>query len=313
MKRGAQDYLVKGAITGISLRRAIHNAMEKVALQHTVSEQRHELERLYAREKGHRNNLEDHLGTTQDWPRLARAIHQGLLPPAPPALAGYDVAAAMWPAEPTRGDFFAYLPRSDGGLGFALGTGTGPGLGAAVWMASTHAYVQALATLQADVSEILTAVHRFVAANPFRSGPCGTLFVGQLEPASRLFSYASATQAGYWLDGSGGLKSQLDATVAPLGSLPQRATSLIAPIELQPGDLVLMHTGGLTKMRSPSGRQFGLPQVLSVARAQRNAPASAVAAAVFRAARAFAEDVPQHDDITVIVLKVQTREGIDRA
>jgi len=46
MKSGAQDYLVKGRLTSESLHRAMHNAMEKVALLRKIEEQRAELTRL---------------------------------------------------------------------------------------------------------------------------------------------------------------------------------------------------------------------------------------------------------------------------
>jgi signal transduction histidine kinase len=48
LKSGIQDYLVKGAITGEGLRRAVHNAMYKAALVNKIEEQRRELEALAA-------------------------------------------------------------------------------------------------------------------------------------------------------------------------------------------------------------------------------------------------------------------------
>lgn len=44
MKSGAQDYLVKGAMTAPDLQRAIHNAVEKVSLHRKIEQQRAELE-----------------------------------------------------------------------------------------------------------------------------------------------------------------------------------------------------------------------------------------------------------------------------
>jgi len=48
MKRGAQDYLVKGQLTALALRRAVENAVEKVALRRLVEGLERELERLRA-------------------------------------------------------------------------------------------------------------------------------------------------------------------------------------------------------------------------------------------------------------------------
>lgn len=44
MKRGAQDYLVKDSVTGVVLRRAIFNAVQKVLLERSLREKQNELE-----------------------------------------------------------------------------------------------------------------------------------------------------------------------------------------------------------------------------------------------------------------------------
>ncbi|HXG13001.1 MAG TPA: response regulator [Gemmataceae bacterium] len=57
MKRGAQDYLVKGTITPDRLRHAVAGAIEKVTLRRQVEEQRRELERLAAELRRHAEQL----------------------------------------------------------------------------------------------------------------------------------------------------------------------------------------------------------------------------------------------------------------
>ena len=134
MKRGAQDYLIKGQLTAAGLRRAVHNAMEKVALRRTIDEQRRELERLYDAERKRRGELEDELGETTYRLRIARAIQQKLLPRAVPLLPGYDIAGACCQAGEAGGDYFDYLTMRDGAIGFAIGDASGHGLGPALLM-----------------------------------------------------------------------------------------------------------------------------------------------------------------------------------
>src|SRR5262249_58943020 len=50
---------------------------------------------------------------------LARKIQQGLLPKAPPALPGLEIAGASYPAQETGGGYFDFFPMSDRHWGVA--------------------------------------------------------------------------------------------------------------------------------------------------------------------------------------------------
>src|SRR5262249_47924545 len=94
---------------------------------------------------------------------LARTIQQGLLPKAPPVLPGIQIAGASYPTQETGGDYFDFIPMLDGHWGLALGDASGHGIGAALLMAATCAYLRALALTQTDPGRVLDHVnHRLV-------------------------------------------------------------------------------------------------------------------------------------------------------
>src|SRR5262249_55542555 len=72
---------------------------------------------------------------------LARTIQQGLLPKAPPTLAGFDLAGVSSPAQETGGDYFDFIPMAQDSWGIAVGDVSGHGIGAALLMAETRAYL----------------------------------------------------------------------------------------------------------------------------------------------------------------------------
>ena len=74
MKQGALDYLAKQDLSGESLRRAIHNAIEKFQLRKTVERQSQELKVLYAEERERRAQLEQRIGERDKF--LAMLAHE---------------------------------------------------------------------------------------------------------------------------------------------------------------------------------------------------------------------------------------------
>jgi hypothetical protein len=83
-----------------------------------------------------------HESETRSEARIAREIQRNLLPPVP-RLDGFDIGAAMHPLSSTGGDFFDFIPMLDGSLGIVVGDACGHGVGAALLMATTRAYLRA--------------------------------------------------------------------------------------------------------------------------------------------------------------------------
>src|SRR5262249_37131809 len=123
--------------------------------------------------------------------RLARKIQQGLLPKAPPVLPGLEIAGASHPAQETGGDYFHYIPLSDGHWGTAIGDASGPGIGAALLVAETRAYLRAFALTHTDPGEVLDSVNQRLVED-ITADHFVTLFLGRLHPLTRSLVYSNA-------------------------------------------------------------------------------------------------------------------------
>jgi serine phosphatase RsbU (regulator of sigma subunit) len=69
--------------------------------------------------------------------------------------------------------------------------------------------------------------------------------------------------------------------------------------------VVLFATDGAEDTESPQGVPFGVERTLDVVKANRHRSAAEIVETLYRSVRAFAEDTPQQDDITAVVLKVE--------
>ena len=238
--------------------------------------------------------------------RIARQVQQKLFPADVPHVPGFDIFGVSSPAGATGGDYFDYFPLPDGRLGLVVGDVSGHGLGPALLMSATRAYLRAVALSHADLSTTLALTNRLLCQDTGSRQFVALLFAS-LEPHSRSFVYAAAGQGGYLLDASGEV-TRLDTTSPPIGIDPDLTYPCAAPVVLEPGQAVLVFTDGIVEAVSPEGTFFGIDRVLEVARAARGRTAAEMARALCQAVHDFSQHRPQRDDITVVVIKARPAE-----
>ena len=262
----------------------------------------------FIRDITERKRAERELRDNQEQFRVATEIQQRLFPKSAPALPGYDLAGASYPAEATGGDYYDYLPMANGGLGIIVGDVTGHGVGPALLMAETRAYLRVLAGRRDDVGEILTRANS-VLAEDIGQERFITLCLARLNTRQPSLAYASAGHPPcHILNQAGELKQQLPRTGVPLGLRPDTQYATSAEIPLAYGDIVLFMTDGIEETMAPDNSLFGVDRALEVVRANCSKSAQEIVDALYVAVKQFAANVPQLDDLTAIVVKVLPAE-----
>lgn len=284
MKSGAHDYLMKGSLARLvpAVEREVREARERAA---------------------HRES-ETALQAAQEQMRIARDIQQRLFPSAPPALSGFDLAGVSLPADETGGDYFDFIAMPDGMIGLVVGDVTGHGIGPALLMAETRAYLRILTQQLGDVGAILTHANR-VLAQDVGGERFVTLLLAQLDPTTRAVRYANAGHVpGLCMDKHGATKYELRRTNMPLGLRADTQYRASEPIVLAPGDVLALMTDGVEESLDAQQELFGRDRVKQVLAAQRTQPACVMVDCLHRAAREHIGEFDQPDDYTTIILKV---------
>jgi sigma-B regulation protein RsbU (phosphoserine phosphatase) len=236
--------------------------------------------------------------------RVAREIQQHLFPKASPNLPGFDIAGASYPAAAAGGDYFDFIPMADNGLGLVVGDVTGHGIGPALLMAETRAYVRIAALNRADPGEVITRTN-IALAEDIGSERFVTLFLGRLDVIHRQLTYVSAGHPpGYLLASDGTVRLELRRTGVPLGMRPNTEYRSQSPLQLASGEVALLLTDGIEEAMAPDEELFGTERMLAVLRANRERPANEIVEALYFAVREFCRGAEQQDDVTAIVLKV---------
>jgi sigma-B regulation protein RsbU (phosphoserine phosphatase) len=258
----------------------------------------------FIRDITERKKAEKELHDNQEQFRIAREIQQRLFPKSAPETPGLDLAGASYPAEATGGDYFDFLTMADGSMGVVIADVTGHGIGPAMLMAETRAYLRLLTRNHDDLGIIMNRANQMLAEDVSYERFV-TMVLTKFDSKSRCLTYSSAGHPpGFVLGASGQLKCLLKRTGGPLGIQPDAQYAASAPIQLAAGDVVLLLTDGVDESMSPAGEFFGTDRILGAVRPYLNRPASEIVDALYQAVRVFSENTPQLDDVTAVVIKV---------
>jgi sigma-B regulation protein RsbU (phosphoserine phosphatase) len=258
---------------------------------------------LVGRLTGKRRHAEAALHRSDEKLRAACLIQQRLYPSRVPVLPGIEIAGASFPAHTVGGDYFDYIPLPGGAMGIVIGDVTGHGLGPALLMAETRAYLRALSATHDDIGEILTLTNRLLVEDTEEEFV--TLFFAALDPRHGRFTYAGAGHEGFLLEPTG-QRQRLRSTSLPLGMDRNLVVRCGPPIHLRAGQVFLLFTDGVCETHSQNGTLFGLERTLNVVHNTRTRCAHQIIDSLHTELHQFAHGRPQEDDITAVILKIQT-------
>ncbi|MGA8530862.1 MAG: PP2C family protein-serine/threonine phosphatase, partial [Acidobacteriaceae bacterium] len=101
----------------------------------------------------------------------------------------------------------------------------------------------------------------------------------------------------------GGRVIRLEADGPVVGLLPF-APYTEQSLTLEPGDLLVLYTDGISEAMTNADEEWGEERMIEAALQVRDQPADAVLRSVFAAADAFTAGAPQHDDMTLLILRL---------
>jgi sigma-B regulation protein RsbU (phosphoserine phosphatase) len=248
-----------------------------------------------------KNRLEDEL-------LIARKIQQSLLPAFVPQMAGLSLADLCEPAREVGGDYYDFFDLGPRRLGVLVADVAGKGTSAALYMAELKGLMLALSQIHRSPRALLVAMNHLLADHlDNRSFITMIYAVIDLEAGTLTHARAGHTPL---LIVSGGCSEVVIAEGMVLGlRLPGASERFQTMLQehtrpIRPGDVVLLYTDGVTEAMNAAGDLFGDEALASVVAAHHTLDAPGIRERVLRDVKAFVRDAEPHDDMTMIVIKI---------
>ncbi len=181
---------------------------------------------------------------------------------------------------------------------------SGEGIGAALLMAILEASLRGQALVAHDLAELMNRVNSLVldasSANHY-----ATLFYAAYDPLSRRLSYVNAGHNPPVIlrkSGAGCEVFRLETGGPVIGLLrrPYQQESFA----LEPGDLIVLFTDGISESMNARDEEWGEERLIEFAKTCHGLPALEAMTRIMAAAEAFAAGASQHDDMTLVVLRI---------
>ena len=235
--------------------------------------------------------------------QLAMEIQQRFQPTAPPVVMGYEFQGISFPCYEIGGDYYDFIKRDDGRLVIALGDVSGKGTAAALLMSSLHASIHAQTGSHDTLVETISAVNRYLAEN-IPSNRFVTLFYAELDPESGAVSFLNAGHNPPLIVHAAGTVEQLASGGLPLG-IKADAEYREGRTHLEPGDVLVIYSDGVTEAASPNGEEFGPTRLYEVVSRNVDASAAGIRDRIESALTKFSQGTQAADDITLVIVKRQ--------
>jgi sigma-B regulation protein RsbU (phosphoserine phosphatase) len=244
----AGDRLVGGLALGPKRSEVAYDGLELDLLTTVAGQLAVQLEniRLYT-EEVQRQKFEEELS-------VARSIQQRLLPSRVPNLAGFELARLNIASAQVSGDYYDFV-EMDARCGMVIADVSGKGLPASLLASNLQASIRALATFRSEPAEIFSAVNKtlYESTDPERFA---TAFLACLDPVNGEIRYANAGHNYPLLRRFDGRIEELSTGATPLGAFPEIQYTEDC-VSLEPGDVLVLYTDGVTETEDAQGEQFG--------------------------------------------------------
>jgi serine phosphatase RsbU (regulator of sigma subunit) len=242
--------------------------------------------------------------------KIARDIQMSLLPHGALKAPGVSVAAICAPAREVGGDYYDFLPLADGRIGLLIADVSGKGTSAALYMAELKGLMLSLSRIHTSPRALLIDANEIIAKH-LDSRSFITMTYAVIDRAAGTLTCARAGHTPFMRVVRGERRVEVlapDGMVLGLnfdgGERFERCLrELTFPVAC--GDLVFFFTDGVSEAMDAEGDYFGESRLSTFLAAHADLTPEAIRDGLMTEVAAFVQGQPQHDDITMVVLKIE--------
>jgi phosphoserine phosphatase RsbU/P len=232
---------------------------------------------------------------------VARDIQASFLPEGNPDIPGCDVASLWQAARQVSGDFYDFLPRSDGTWGIVIADVADKGVPAALFMALSRTILRTVGFNRKDPAHVLMRVNEIISIDS-QTDLFVTVFYAVWDPNTKMISFANGGHNPPIILNSKGDSRLLKVPGIALGVLPD-INLKTHTVHLDLDDTLILYTDGVTEAVNEDFDEYGLERLILTAKTVRQQSSQKVVNTIRDSILDHAGETPQFDDVTLVVLK----------
>lgn len=230
----------------------------------------------------------------------AAQIQRKLCAPRELVWGEFEIAGEIFPVRHLSGDFFKVM-ELDSVLGLTVGDIAGKGLSAGIWQAHLMGLIRRSARKHTAPSAAVAEVNAELCQDQDEP-PIAGLFFARLDPKENELVYCNAGLPAPLLLRRNKTVERLEKGGPMLGAL-QKAAYESGSVRLNPGDMLLAYSDGVTECRNSEDQEFEMGRLSAAVNAVGGASANQVLFSTLGAVLDFADACSPQDDLTLLVIR----------
>jgi sigma-B regulation protein RsbU (phosphoserine phosphatase) len=235
---------------------------------------------------------------------MARNIQKGLLPTESLQNAHLEIASYFNAADEVSGDYYDYFDLGEGRIGIVMADVSGHGTSSALMMTMVKGILHSLAYDFSSADQLLAKTNailsRIIPKEMFV-----TVVFAVVDSASRKLRFSNAGHNPLLLYRAQKKACEMVELRGPALGLTSLAKYSEKEIDLQPGDVVVLYTDGVTEAFNKNKEMFEEARLIRAVEASSEEGAFGIIASVRRDLQEFVGEAAQSDDVAIIAVKVK--------
>jgi PAS domain S-box-containing protein len=295
---GTDNKELAGVMTDITERKQAQEAVENASLAKT--EYVAEIKRLNDRLERENSRMSGELEITQRLQQMMLPRDEDLS-----SISNLDISGFMESAAEVGGDYYDVV-SGDRGVVFGIGDVTGHGLESGVIAIMVQTAVRTLlASGHYDSRKFFEVLNRVVYDNASRMNCDRNVTLSLLHYQDRMVTISGQHEEVLIVRGNGELERHDTLNLGFTLGLESDISHLIdeAKVPLQPGDVMVVYTDGITEAMNNVGVTYGIERLAEAIRSSHEQPSKGIREAVLRNFREHIEGKELLDDVSLLVIK----------
>ena len=238
--------------------------------------------------------------------KLAEEVQRNLLPKKSPTFPGLDISGTSLYCDEIGGDYYDFLHLPGQKLGVVVADASGHGIGAAMHMTGARAFLHIGLRDYQDPARLLKEANTYVTRDSSATSRFLSMFFLEIDPQSQTLRWVRAGHEPAILfdPENGGNFEELSGKGMALGVVDDYQFRMYERQGWVSGSIVVVGTDGIHESRNREDTMFGQARLREIVRKHSADSAETIQKAVIHALQAFKGDVPQEDDVTLVVVKL---------